>query len=408
MHIILSLLLWFAGPAHADIQSFVVIPLGDREALLGNAGVALEHSTGGMFYNPAGLAGIEKSRLSASGTTYAVVEATSDTASGPLSFREISAVPNMLVSSRKVGQWTLAFGILVPVVLQVNAYFEAAFPLTNGTTSIAFTSRQEENYIGVSAARTLSKYWDAGLSLFLHRYSESSLSSNQVRPNGGAGVEAALSQQKDIETMDLVAVLGVQNRVTPNLRWGARLQGESYQIRGKAKIYEEVFVANGGSTNRSLIKDDYDANNRLPFDLLSGIDWQFAPKHNLVADLGLNAPMSVHTVPNTKFNQAVRTRSKLRGNIGYAYTISDHWKAMTGLEWAPSQIDRVSTTDSPVARQNWFGGTLGVYNQSGNVSTGVGAYYMTARVNTDFFGRTPDDRTGFRLWGVVISTSLDY
>src|SRR5687767_3237610 len=106
------LTVYFAVGAHADMTSPNVIPLGESEAFLGNTGVAVANSTGGVFYNPASLASFSTGRLTASGQTFAVIEATVQQEPEPLAFKEFSAVPSMLVVARKWRKWTGAFSIL--------------------------------------------------------------------------------------------------------------------------------------------------------------------------------------------------------------------------------------------------------------------------------------------------------
>lgn len=57
----------FSVPLFSEAFSFF-IPQGQREALMGNVGIALNSSEGAVLYNPAGAAGLDSARISASGS----------------------------------------------------------------------------------------------------------------------------------------------------------------------------------------------------------------------------------------------------------------------------------------------------------------------------------------------------
>jgi hypothetical protein len=70
------ILLFFSSVcARATNENPLVLPMGEREALLGNAGISIKGSAANALFNPAGLSSLTDTRLSVSGSTYALMRA---------------------------------------------------------------------------------------------------------------------------------------------------------------------------------------------------------------------------------------------------------------------------------------------------------------------------------------------
>ena len=55
-----------SSTARADNSNPNLIPFGETESFLGNAGVGRANDTGAVYYNPSGLAELESGRISVS------------------------------------------------------------------------------------------------------------------------------------------------------------------------------------------------------------------------------------------------------------------------------------------------------------------------------------------------------
>ncbi len=65
------LLLLVSGVARAEFQNPNVLPFGEQEAYLGNAGIALHGSAGAVYYNPGALGFVTDRTASIYGNAYA-------------------------------------------------------------------------------------------------------------------------------------------------------------------------------------------------------------------------------------------------------------------------------------------------------------------------------------------------
>ena len=107
-------------PAQAYIENPNLFPLGEQEALMANTGVALAGSSGAVFYNPAGLATLEKPKFSMSANSYLITKTdftpfdNIDSTNVNFSTSGSQAIPSSLVSVHKWDTWTVAFSLLVP------------------------------------------------------------------------------------------------------------------------------------------------------------------------------------------------------------------------------------------------------------------------------------------------------
>lgn len=99
--LILIFLIVFSSQSRAEFGGLHVMPLGEREALMANTGVALRNSSGAVYYNPAGLVGVEHRRFTLA-SSYGVMDWKVDS-DLPLNVRDTSTTPSLLVSARRLG-----------------------------------------------------------------------------------------------------------------------------------------------------------------------------------------------------------------------------------------------------------------------------------------------------------------
>jgi hypothetical protein len=322
----------------------------------------------------------------------------------PITFKELTTVPSMLVAARKFKHWTAAFSILVPAVLEINAVSHVAFPGVDAR--IVMNQVSEENYIGLSAGRKITRSWDWGVGVHVLRNKESEFTSVTGVPTGGGSVWLTQVQRKELEVFSLLLMTGFQKQVSRSLRFGLNMQTESLKLSGRAKVYQEQVVddsSDGIPPSRTLVDRTFGANAKMPWQLLTGIEWTFRPGHRWLFDTGLSLPSSNHSIPGSELTENDRSRTTLRASTAYAYELNREWQVTGGVQFNPSTV---STPDE--ADLNFLGLTVGVYQQEGNVKSGFGAFYINSRTNTDFFGPAPNDPSSLKIYGLILSSSITY
>jgi hypothetical protein len=128
------------GIARADNSNPNVIPFGETESFLGNAGVGRANDTGAVYYNPSGLAELESGRISVSGAVYMSFSVqyqaalNIDNTNIPLSVSGFDTIPSTYVAVRRFGDWVGAFSVLVPTSMILSDH--VSFSTPNTTTNV--------------------------------------------------------------------------------------------------------------------------------------------------------------------------------------------------------------------------------------------------------------------------------
>ncbi len=407
--IIIGLSLILIHSAQADLNNPNVLPIGESEALMGNSGVAGRNSAGGPYYNPAGLAGFVNHRISASGATYALVEATLSQEGNPLQFKEFNTVPSMLVAARKSGAWTGAFSIFVPVVLEINTLYDTSFPSLNIAATLSLYNRAEENYIGLSAGRSITQTWDWGVGVHLHRTRITKNETVQGVPTGAGTLYLAQSKRLKSEVLNLVLSTGVQKQIHPDVRFGLSLQSETLKLQGQAERYDQKLIVSAGTPTTTAERQKHKANAKIPWQLLTGLEWKLTGRLQWQFDFGLSFAASNSSVPGSPDNEVVHTRATGRAGSGISYRVTDRWKVLAGVSYNPSTVEYVESAQaSSGMRNNFLGFTAGLLNEDDKVSTGLGLFYLKSRTDRQFFGPAASDPTSLSVAGVILTTSLAY
>ncbi len=173
-----GLTLALAEPAHAgNGRSY---ELGNDAAIMGGTGVARSVDGAAAWYNPAGLAAIERYQLDVSGSAFmlrfrkypSIMEATDGvtTRSVGISDTEFVAVPTSLVFARRVlPKLVLGFGLFVPEMAEVSSQdgFDD-LPVQGGSfgMQLDFASKVRSFHVGFALGGELGGRVRLGLGLF--------------------------------------------------------------------------------------------------------------------------------------------------------------------------------------------------------------------------------------------------
>jgi long-subunit fatty acid transport protein len=117
--ILLTLLIF--SSTHAWAFSYTdnrgLLPIGEVESFMANTGAALSGSTGAVYYNPAGLASIDRHHISLSANSYLSTRSevnpiqTIDGVDMNFSTKGLQAIPTSFVSTGQHEQWRYAFSV---------------------------------------------------------------------------------------------------------------------------------------------------------------------------------------------------------------------------------------------------------------------------------------------------------
>jgi hypothetical protein len=411
--IALILGLFFISDAFGIVQYPYLYPIGDVESLMSNTGVGLRKSRGGAAYNPASLARLTGSDISASANTYNFMDSYTETDEGLKDFKTFSPIPNSVFSGTQFKWGYGAFSVLVPTNIEVSTRYELKVPDYFGA-NLVFTDKIEETLIGGAVGVPFGINWGVGMTLYLHNYGETSTEGLILTDtNTPVADGAARNRQLKSSVYSIQVALGVHHSPFNEFKWGLRVQFPTIQVGGSGTIYEECLLDaelcedydGTGDPNYHQSEKDYDTNYKVPFDFVLGLNFRPWKKHRFLLDIGYQLATEFEKFPGLlEYN--VKTKNQARGNFGYWWNISKSYSLLFGLKWNPSP-KLENDIPSALPPINFFGGSIGVYNEGEVTTTGVGFYYYKSRTDHKVWGEV-DDPSRVILWGLILTSGIKF
>jgi len=377
------LLLIGARGARADFANPNLIPFGEEEAFLGNAGIALDESTGATYYNPGALGFMRNKKISVYGNAYMADHTFVQTAAEvnglgiPLNSHTFSTVPLSSVTIFGNERNTYAFSIHVPY----TASFDFQMPLQSDSTNVTLigNSASSSLWIGPSMGRQVSSSFGWGLSWFVVRYSQSSLSiTNLDAVVSGTSIQATAGFSARQTAWNTLLVAGAQWQLSPLWRLGARLETASLDIRGRSNYYSVgTNAAVSQRFNKLVNENDFYSRYRLPFQIGVGAKYAAAARLDLLLDVSSQFPLDYQTAPSRPlYSDRVITHFVTRGNFGAKLRLNPNHCLLAGFMVNPSSIPAGSAPLNTISNENFKGATLGTQYDTGILVTSVGGFFL--------------------------------
>jgi hypothetical protein len=377
---------------------------------MANTGVALSGSTGAVYYNPAGLASVDRNRISISANSYLKTSGeispiqTFDGVDMNFHAEGLQTIPTSLVSSARWGEVYYAFSILIPHQLKIQdstPYSSAHYP----TMQFSRTNSFQLIEVGPSAAMRLAGTYDVGAGCFFTLFSstQSSLFTANTNLATNAFVNASYY---DANVSGLLCNAGVQVRMTNELRLGAtlRLPLLPFSKSGTAMQFLQTPVSGQSLTQGpASISPEF----RIPADFSLGAEYRLQPQLAAYFDVSYQAPA---TQRSGQFNEGDnKNKGTPRASAGLAYSATSSLDLFAGLGYNPSSVE---VNDDDYA-ENFVVGTVGARLKSTNTNFGIGFLYAkstgekTAPAYDDQLNQLPTSKTASvstTAFGVLISS----
>lgn len=360
--------------AFGYIQNRNLFPLGDKEGFLANTSQAVLGSSGSTFFNPSLLNSISSSRISASVTTLA--EFTTQVSSfanydgGDLNFENSGTltIPNSLVSIYKTEDYTLAFSVFVPELVQLRNIIN--FETTSSFLDVTQFSDTEDLWFGPSYAQEISEHLNLGLSLLFLRHDfayQNNLTIYKKDQNNKIQLISQSTNYEKLETLGFIVKGGLWWQLNDVLDIGLSAAFPFSKITGESYIYQ-LQTNNNVTRINPLKKVDFDY--ALPLDLQFGFGLRIRENLHLYGDLGYQ--LATVYQPYPAFSQTLSTRNILRWSYGFDWSFSSNWELLMGYMNNPSSLNLDSNYTQ--SRENFFGTTFGITYTSGPAKLGVGGF----------------------------------
>lgn len=404
------MLAFFQGlNAFGYIENRGLYPIGEKESLLSNTGVALSGSTGAVYFNPAGLAGIEKSKISMSGNAY-LSQSTKyepfwnlDGEEFGFEAKGFQTIPSSFISTFKLEDWTAAFFVLVPEMGQLRDL--SNFSTTNYSIDMVQILNNDLMIIGLAGAKRFEGGVDYGFELGFLRQSYFENTQTVGKPTVASGLTNTVVENSYISMTanSLFLSVGMQMERDENFRWGMRGVSPTIQLSGEGEFYSYTADAAGDEYVNDIEKAS--VKSVVPAEFAWGMSYKVRPETLVNFDLSYQFPVVFNLFEGGE--EKIETVGTSRWNVGIKQAWTDVFKISGGLAYNPSAIREILADGD--FKQDFFSLTGGVEIEERQSMTGVGIFYAQSRGE-----RIIDSAAGKRsnistsLVGVILTTSYTF
>lgn len=402
--------------ASAFVQNHNIFPLGDREALMANTGVGAGESAGSVYYNPAGLALLTTSSVKVQGTIYSYSRdeadefARYDGTGLPFGVSRFEAIPHTAVSVVRLGGWVAAGGVLIPKANRLAK--QESWTTPNREVVFGAISDETELWFGGAISRQLDDVWLVGGAVFASRWQSLAMSYQDVSDKTGATYLNVTSAYLDASVMSLVTVVGVLARVSPEWRFGARIQMPYARLSGTADARGVVHLfdpAVSPTPTRTSFNETGVARHEPPADFTLGAQYRPDPSLEVNVDIGVAlarqyAQFSFSGVDSGR----VALRATPRVSAGAEWRLAPKLALRGGVSYSPSPLTASSSeVNGGIVRNTAVAATAGVAMGGERTTSAVGLFYLVGRGDIIPI-EAPDKTSAYRSTSLGLVVSFGY
>jgi long-subunit fatty acid transport protein len=427
-----------AAISRADEFHYNNILVGDRASGMGGAYTAVSDDSGGMYFNPAGIAYSTGKNLSASVNAFSVSNRTYKGVIGGQDWTRSSStlLPNFFGIIQPVGKLKLGFSYAVPDSNQEDqdqSFKRANFPITStkdwGSTIhvINFNNINNTNLFGPSAAIQVSDSFSVGATLYVHkRNTETILNQTIQSDNKVIQVGANPDPLKDergfiwqngyLETDEwgLKPVLGVMWTPVDKLSIGVAVT-KTFVLKSEV-LSQSTFTTNDpdvAATNIPIIHELIRSNDSLnissekrkyPTQISAGA--AFFPSSSLL----LSGDLSYYSAfEYTLANTPNKRNAVVNGALGAEYYLNKNWAIRGGLftDFAntPKVVEGGTNQKEHI---DLYGGSLTLSHFTKNTSISCGGSYKFGSGKSQIDNGAEIQDANADSWAIFVSSSYTY
>ena len=346
--------------------------IGERAAGMGGAALASAVDVDAIFYNPAGLAKSQGDSISLSANLYGIERYESE---GGLDWGEDAkssafvSVPAALGGVKRFSdEWVGGFGVFTPKM--EKRHLVSASPDRTGSSHIDYDDQTV--WIGPAAAwAPADSRFSFGAGVFAV-YRDYSATESAFRQHS-----YTLSGAMDLETLGVLATLGVQADLGDGWSAGATVQTPTLRVWDDGKLSINGSTS-GDGFDMGLYTSDVRADNYIPLQLAAGIgksgeNWGVAL--DAIWHPSANYDLARWTINGVRADERMHLHSVLDVSLGGEYVVADRYPIRAGFYTAMSAVrvpDDPADTDFVSTDVDMYGVTFSVGRRSKNMSVNIG------------------------------------
>lgn len=377
--LIATLSLYSSFAEAQNVNNLNLLPLGDKESLMGNTGTGGVHSTGAVFYNPAALTQLEGNSFSLSGSAYLKYKIEAEPlyrfGNTDIDFtaEDYETVPTSVIMVRKVKDWKVGLSFMVPMEFKYEGENTWYIPTVNGENQkikINQNFHEKMFLVGLSFARKLNNGWSVGGTFFAQNYGYLSSLNAQYRGTDYNLISNTVVREK-LSPINLMFVAGLHKQ-WEKLSAGLRIATPSINIAGKGSSYR--YELTGVLGNNIVTEYDYTdikTGFSSPLDLRAGVTYNWNEKFTTSCDLSFTLPQEFQLLKHDSLNGYISSDGSFRGSFGIDYNITEKFTLLGG----GSYFNSYYTSDEIDNHLDFVSGFVGVKMVTNHIETSLGYFY---------------------------------
>ena len=385
--LILFLALLFPGAGRADNNHYQNYVIGERASGMGGAFVALSDDPSGAYYNPAGIAHIDRPTMSVSANIYGVVRSVEKDAYGAgkdFIYEDVNTIPTTFGYVIKMDDGSVvAFNILAPDTLSYSDTFSTnSFKGEKDINYIIERSRSETSlWVGGAYSRKFGASASLGVGVFAIHKSVEDFFDAGIDVGSGYFQFAKSSKYKNTS---ILVQIGALHKVSETFRLGVCLRGPSIDLGGDGYIYDR-----NASAGVQLFDDKAKTQSGQPMKVTIGAAYSPPGRITIAADASYVAAGS-HRIfkdyPATKITK----ESVFNVNVGGEYYFRDHYPVRVGFFTNHSAAPPYSVKNWEDLDVNEYGITASLGKEDKQTTFNAGIIYVIGSGHTRGFADNLD------------------
>lgn len=402
--------------ARADESSFRPYPVGSRAAGMGGAFTALADDGSGAWYNPGGLAFVERSQVSIAGSVYGLVSGSFQDALGDghdFKYSGLNTFPTATAAVWRLGQpgaaeaHVLSLAVFIPDAVAIDD----RDTLGSRQNAFFYSDHMQTVWAGFSWARRFGRVGvgASGFALLGTRLSQQDITAVAATDPSQF---ATLSARTDETTYGVAGALGLRWDPADDLHLGLSVYSPAYGT-GRRRFFARGLLGAvpGGPASQVVNEDGLGASPWQPLRVQAGVAATWGAL-TVAADVQLLGPREVRDDAGRApegLDRRIHRNAVVNGSIGVEYVAAGRFPLRAGLfsdlsaSPVPTGYTAAGADPNPTntSHVNRFGGTLSAGIRSEHTSTDVGVS-ISGGSGTDLV----PDNLDFSIYKPTTSTQL--
>lgn len=370
-------------------------PIGSYEAITGNTGIGRIGSIGSVIYNPAAISSIKSSKISASGSAFALNSVSLSDGTSEVNTKSFQAIPAQISTVFANDKFVWAFSILVPKKVSYEARADVVDSSANLTGSYVYNEEDQETYIGPSIGFKVSQRLSLGMSFFVDKL-DYRYTSEQIMLENGTNNYSLQTDRRYITATTAIPLLGIHYKASDTLFFGLRFSGPNKKISGNfehlVKTIDNTSVAQPNGKQRKNFSYTYEK----PLELGIGVSSNTTKNLTLLLDVAHQFKKRYVSTQTDLFGEKEEYNFKnvQRYHFGLEYQTSHTDKLAFGLNYTPHPFED--------GNLDFKGITLGYRTLENIADSSIGLFYNQANAKDQYGYKTKAE-----IFGLFLSTSVD-